>query len=86
MTENNFASFKNKWYKEPAPEWNSEKGYLKTKASSITLLASLLSQHGYDFYTSLSLIFKSEDVYDDISDWKGEGCLYFVEDYYDDLC
>lgn len=86
MTENNFVSFKNKWYKEPVPVWDSEKEYLKTKASSVTLLASLLSQHGHDFLASLKKIYKSEDVYDEISDWKGEGCLYFVEDYYDDLC
>ena len=86
MTEEKFAKFRNKWYKEPAPVWSTEEMYLESKASSIALLTSLLSQNNYDFYTALETIYKSEDVYDEISDWKGEGCLYFVEDYYDDLC
>lgn len=80
------AEFKDKWYVPPKFTWGSELQYLRQKAMSIALVATLLSQNKYDFFSALEVIYLSENVYDEISDWKGEGCLYPEETYYDDIC
>lgn len=86
MKGSNFKNFKNKWYVSPPNTWNSEKDYLPSKILVIPLVTTLLSQNGYDFFSALEAIYLSDEVYDEISDWKGEGCLLFAEEYYDNLC
>lgn len=86
MIENKFANFKNKWYTPPRPIYDLEEEYLESKAYVIALTATLLSQNGYDFYSALSAFYKSEDVYDDLSDWKNNGNFLTSNNCYDSLC
>lgn len=86
MTENKFANFKNSWYTPPKSIYDSEEEYLELKSCIIALTATLLSQNRYDFYSALSVFYKSEDVYDNLSDWENNGCFLTSNDCYDALC
>lgn len=86
MAEGKFADFKDRWYTPPKSIYNSEEEYLELKSCIIAITTTLLSQNRYDFYSALSVFYKSEDVYDNLSDWENNGCFLTSNDCYEAIC